>query len=481
LLLRVKQGRKLSSGGSGVWTQYSNPALAGSSIDDCQPPDCPPSYKDSLQPSPCRQESSTSNDSYFTCCANNLTPVVSSTLLGTPVGAPTAGGGLSTTWSTVDRDTLQPSPLRQESNASNDSYVTCFSHSRSSPTPPINNGGPSASLDSTLSASGARLAVFATPDYTGSGEPALPPRPSSTLPAKQVPDGALIQQTLRGGLTTTWQRSSPSSRSYDEASRRRLFELYPRPLQITHISFEDIIAPTGCAVDDDGQVSRYRRPTDAEDRGWLPSLAAVRSPETLAPMSATGQALKQAFKTHRQDGRDTPGPRGPCPPPPLPPHPLATGDGPPPDPDAARCPAGSSGCEPTRTPGGAQVSVGNAGKLRRAFFVTGKHPARRLLPEQTSTSNNQSGTSTAHHHHRNHSSALFVAGLADLNKPRDSLSHNFFKSILPSTSCLHNLLPQLAILNYCLALGLPPNILEFLIELKVDYQSFISYARTHYQ
>jgi len=313
---------------------------------------------------------------------------------------PTSGGGLSTLWSTVDRDTLQPSPLRQESNASNDSYVTCFSHSRSSPTPTINNGGPSASLDSTLSATGARLAVFAAPDYGSGGERPLPSRPSSKQvhSTDQPADGALIQQTLRGGLTTTWQRSSPSSRSYDEASRRRLFDLYPRPLQITHISFEDILAPTGQSVDDDGQKSRYRRPPDAEDRGWPPP-AAVRHSGQPAPISATGQALKQAFKTHRQDGRDTPGPRGPCPLPPLPPHPLATpstaGDGQPSpgysDPDAPRCPAGSSGCEPGRTPGGVQVSVGNAGKLRRAFFVTGKHPGRRLLPEQTSTSNNQTG------------------------------------------------------------------------------------------
>jgi len=115
-------------------------------------------------------------------------------------------------------------------------------------------------------------------------------------------------------------------------------------------------------------------------------------------MSATGQALKQAFKTHRQDGRDMPG--GSLAPPPLPPHPLAAsshaGDGQPSpgysDSDSPRCPAGSSGCEPGRTPAGVQVSVGNAGKLRRAFFVTGKHPARRLLPEQTLTTNNQSGT-----------------------------------------------------------------------------------------
>ena len=37
-------------------------------------------------------------------------------------------------------------------------------------------------------------------------------------------------------------------------------------------------------------------------------------------------------------------------------------------------------------------------------------------------------------------------------KRRDLLSHNFFKSILPSTSCLHNLLPPLRDLNHCIAL-----------------------------
>jgi len=37
--------------------------------------------------------------------------------------------------------------------------------------------------------------------------------------------------------------------------------------------------------------------------------------------------------------------------------------------------------------------------------------------------------------------ALFVAGLEDLDNRRDLLSHNFFKSILQSTSCLHSLLP----------------------------------------
>lgn len=372
----------MSSGAPAVWTQYSNPALSGSYIDERHLQEMPPSYKDSLQPLPCRQESSTSNDSYFTCCVNNITPVASSTLLGV---APTS-------WSTVERDTLQPSPLRQESNASNDSYVTCFSHSRSSPTPTINNGGPSMSLDSALSSSRARLAVFATPDSSGGGggERTLPPRPSTGKQAPgtdQAPDEALIQQTLRGGLTTTWQRSSPSSRSYDEASRRRFFDLYPRPLQITHISFEDILAPTDS---DGGQTSRYRRPADGRDRGWA-SPDAARSPQSPAPMSATGQALKRAFKTHRQDGRDTSGSRGPCPPPPLPPHPLGDSQHSPGYSDS--CPAGSSGCDPGRTPGTVQMPpVGNASKLRRAFFVTGKHPARRLLPEQASNSNNQSGT-----------------------------------------------------------------------------------------
>jgi len=267
--------------------------------------------------------------------------------------------------------------------------VTCFSHSRSSPTPTVSNGaGPaSLSLDSTLSASGARLAA-----------PADPPPPRRQQVLGPGPDDRLIEQPLRGGLSTTWQRSSPSSRSYDEASRRRLFELYPRPLQITHISFEDILAPSGRAEEDaggggGGAGSRYRRPPDAEDRGWPPP-AVVRSPPAPPPMSATGQALKQAFKTHRQDGRDAPlTSRGSCPPPLPPQHPLAPADAPPPhaDPEAAgRCPPGSSACAPP-PPGGVQVSVGNAEKLRRAFFVTGKHPARRLIPEQPLNSNNQSG------------------------------------------------------------------------------------------
>ena len=40
-----------------------------------------------------------------------------------------------------------------------------------------------------------------------------------------------------------------------------------------------------------------------------------------------------------------------------------------------------------------------------------------------------------------YTNALFVAGLEDLESRRDLLSHNFLKSILLSTSCLHSLLP----------------------------------------
>jgi len=79
-----------------------------------------------------------------------------------------------------------------------------------------------------------------------------------------------------------------------------------------------------------------------------------------------------------------------------------------------------------------------------------------------------------------YTSALFVAGLEDLDSRRDLLSHNFFKSILLSTSCLHSLLP-------------PPRDPELLSRLRAPskyprisnrtkkYQSFISYALAHYQ
>jgi len=79
-----------------------------------------------------------------------------------------------------------------------------------------------------------------------------------------------------------------------------------------------------------------------------------------------------------------------------------------------------------------------------------------------------------------YTSALFVAGLEDLESRRDLLSHNFFISILLSTSRLHSLLP-------------PPRDPELLSRIRVPskyprisnrtkkYQSFISYTLAHYQ
>jgi len=78
-----------------------------------------------------------------------------------------------------------------------------------------------------------------------------------------------------------------------------------------------------------------------------------------------------------------------------------------------------------------------------------------------------------------YTSASFVAGLEDLDKRRDLLSHNFFKSILPSTSYLHNLLlpPRDPELLSCLR---TPSSYPRISNRTKNYQSFISYALTHY-
>jgi len=79
-----------------------------------------------------------------------------------------------------------------------------------------------------------------------------------------------------------------------------------------------------------------------------------------------------------------------------------------------------------------------------------------------------------------YTSALFIAGLEDLESRRDLLSHNFSNLFYYRHLVYIVYFRHLAILNYCLALGLPPNILEFQIELK-KCQSFISYALAHNQ
>ena len=65
-----------------------------------------------------------------------------------------------------------------------------------------------------------------------------------------------------------------------------------------------------------------------------------------------------------------------------------------------------------------------------------------------------------------YTSALFVAGLVDLD------CHTIFSNLFHYRHLVYIVyFCHLAILNYCLALGLPPNIPEFQIELKTRGQS----------
>ena len=78
-----------------------------------------------------------------------------------------------------------------------------------------------------------------------------------------------------------------------------------------------------------------------------------------------------------------------------------------------------------------------------------------------------------------YTSALFVAGLEDLESCRDLLSHIFSNLFYYRHLVYIVYFRHLAILNYYLALGLPPNILEFLIELKnTSHSSPMPYPTT---
>jgi len=59
-----------------------------------------------------------------------------------------------------------------------------------------------------------------------------------------------------------------------------------------------------------------------------------------------------------------------------------------------------------------------------------------------------------------YTSASFVAGLEDLDSRRDLLSHIFSTLFYYRHLVYIVYFRHLAILNYCLALGLPPNILD---------------------
>ena len=222
-----------------------NPGLKWSNDLSLFWPDCQLGKKDPdmLQPSICpRQES---NDSYVTCSPY-------------PQSSPTPNGFAPTVsfWPNyylTDKDSLQPSPYRQESNASNDSYVTCFTHSQSSPTP---NGVSSPADQSGLSLSSAGYVNFIIArtdtasnfdnlptDETDRSSGKLSDFPSNRGTSVSRPtaqSASEVVQALHGGLSTTWQRSTPGSRSYDEAIRPRMSHCM-RQARVTHISSDDIL------------------------------------------------------------------------------------------------------------------------------------------------------------------------------------------------------------------------------------------------
>lgn len=575
-----------------IWTQSSK------SFDGCGVVASLPrrqlsaSDKDFLlqQPPPYRQESSASNDTYFTSCCggvgdsgsfdgvadpSNVGPTPERYWKQFPVGT---GNSLSATsafaWCsstssgvggiTVDCDALQPSSssFRQESNASNDSYVTCYTHVPTSgstcptPTPPNtnyfgggngnnNNGGggssasggdgsgPTASVDSASSASsgGNNIIGRVSDRGTGSDRPSdcvsvnapadvhcrtlaadeatssspllrttsseltaaagrtayrlheltaaaadrlrdavaqsseqlskyrLHPKLSAAAGAEV--DQGLVQQNLRGGLTTTWQRSTANSRSYDEASsRRRAAGLggvsspwLHGQLHVTHISFEDILLPlpaTGngntlpCTAGANFN-GNTEAPTDVVMTTGSSPLSTTATGSTTAPVaiSATGQAFKNAFKSHKGNATDTTArgggivgasdqakrPRAATPPDEselptahLQQHQQPAGirisprfdrkldandsrdlalifgsqlpSSPAQHPAAAAQPSSSS--TGSGAAGSASTGGGIApGKVRRAFFVTGRPtPAKRILSsEQTLSGNEQTGSS----------------------------------------------------------------------------------------
>jgi len=79
-----------------------------------------------------------------------------------------------------------------------------------------------------------------------------------------------------------------------------------------------------------------------------------------------------------------------------------------------------------------------------------------------------------------YNSTLFLAGIPDLAKRRDSLSRDFFKSILQPSSCLYNLLPPPRDTELISRLRAPSKFPRIPARTK-KYQSFMSFAIAHYQ
>ena len=363
-----------------------------------------------LQPSPCRQESSTSNDSYVTCCpyppSGSPTPYSSgyvsaaatAAMAQAGYGGSGSGSGSGTGcsfvgWSpysslaltaTIDcsvgnmngnngggsgSSQRDSGSLRQESSTSTDSYVTCYTHPQSSPLPTCNGG-----LTSSCAAASATIVelpvcnptadsgVFASASRTDANiapttktTTTTMTRPSMTSSYGRVwelvseapsssSSGSIaaadrfansgggvgggggggenageVVQNLKGGLTTTWNRSAPNSRSYDEASRRQQLLMalssssspssLPRcAWHVTHISFEDIVArpPPTSAPTDEGGGTRHIAPLPAQFAlAPPPSLVSSTSPRTQPPSIVAASSSKPPTTTSSPDASST--------------------------------------------------------------------------------------------------------------------------------------------------------------------------------
>lgn len=430
--------------------------------------------KDTLQPSQYRQESNASNDSYVTCCPY---PQPSPTRNGLTPSAPQLPGYSFIIADDVDdKGKLSTSDYRQESNASNDSYATCCTNFQSSPTPNGNGTNPndpvSGYVNLTISRTGSsydRQGLTADPTFPYAE---LFERVDTVYDRPHVkPTQSSVVQTLKGGLTTTWQRSAPASRSYDEASKPRIGSC-PRYARVTHISFDDILGPsetrdrppkhivattTQCSTEPEAVSAAVsgramsphtpgrpmvagtsRDPLSVTMGGGSHTVSASQIPMVI---SAAGQALKNAFKRQKRSGKRSRLQRGSVleePPPPVPgfPHPLSPASparSPSPQIGSGRtrealtrldvpAKAGSSStaakldvpgkgasslakdndalslsgtddtaslrsCQrvemPSSSSGHQRGALGNAGKLRRAFFLTAKAiqgPQPTMLP-----------------------------------------------------------------------------------------------------
>lgn len=378
------------------WTSYPGAMIVSSN------------GKDTLQPSAYRQESNASNDSYVTCCPY---PQPSPTRNGlTPPSAPHLPGySFMIADDANDKGKLSTSDYRQESNASNDSYATCCTNFQSSPTPNGSGTNPHDPFSgaTAVTAGYVNLTISRTgSSYDRQGLTADPTFPYAEIfervgavcdrpHVKPAPSGGVVQ-TLKGGLTTTWQRSAPANRSYDEASKPRMGPC-PRYARVTHISFDDILGPSETTGNRPPKhlaaaTTTTQRSTEPEAVSAAATALSARamSPHTLGRpivagtsrdalpvtiagephpvsaskqlpivISAAGQALKNAFKRQKRAGKRSRLQRGSVP------------EEPPPPPPASGLPRPLSPASPARSPS-LQIGRGRTREALTQLDVPGK-------------------------------------------------------------------------------------------------------------